>query len=214
MQTLSKPAGLGIPTGRKNRSCPFWGGVKQTLIWAVLVGSFPMHKASVIAAVQDSSINSTAMRLVLQTSERRYRSGQPISITAYLENVSKNETYYVGTELGNLFSIESSHYIDLEIIDGRGRVVPIGRGAGTSIWKPGTTIAQKLAQQYVQLRPNMIFGLKNDTDLTLKPGQYRLKAIYHEVEASDWSPEERKALPVPVWTQTLVSNTVVLTINP
>ena len=213
MQTLSKPARLGIPTDRKNRSCPIWRGVKQMPIWVVLVGSLLMQKASVTAAVQ-SSINSTSIRLVLQTLERGYRSGQPIPITAYLENVSNNETYYVGTDLGNLFSIESFHYIELQIVDERGRAVPIGRGAGTSIWKPGTTIAQKLAQQYVQLRPNMILGLKNNADLSLQPGRYQLKAIYHEVEALDWSKEERKALPVPVWTQTIVSNTVVLTINP
>ena len=168
----------------------FRWGVELMLIWSVLVGTLGMQTA-VSFASQDRSGNSDSIRLVLQMSKRTYRAGQPIPLAVYLENVSKNEQYYVGTDLGNLFSIESFHYIELEITDERGRTVPVGRGAGTSIWKPGETIADKLSTQYIQLGPNMIFGIKNGSDLSLQPGRYQLRAIYHELEAVNWSQDER-----------------------
>jgi hypothetical protein len=214
MQTLQKRAGLLIHMDPRSKNSSSPQAVKRVFTWVAFVGLLCMQEPSMTHALQraeNNSVSSTSIRLVLQTSKGRYRAAEPIGITAYLENVSQNKTYYVGNDLGNLFSIESFHYFELQIIDEKGRDVPIGRGAGTSIWKPGTTVTEKLAQ-YVQLRPKMIFGLKNDGDVTLRPGQYRLTATYHEVEALDWTEAELKALLIPVWTQTLVSNTVIITV--
>ncbi len=167
-------------------------------------------------ALQSAVSNSkspTAIRLVLKTSKRIHRAREPIGIVAYLENVS-DKPYYVGNDLGKFFITESFHYIELQIIDRKGREAPLGRGAATSIWKPGTTVSEKLEQEYVQLRPRMIFGQKDAGNITLLPGQYRLTATYHEAEALSWTEAERQALTMPVWTQPLISNTVTITVVP
>jgi hypothetical protein len=190
------------------------------LTWSISFGLviFFLRDPSVIHALQraenDNGISSTSIRLVLQTSKKRYRTGEPIEIVGYLENVSQDKTYYVGNDLGQFFIIQSFHYIDLKIIDRKGREVPIGRGAATSLWKQSTTVTEKLAQAYIQLRPGMIFGQKDAGNITLRPGQYRLIATYREIEALDWTEMERKALPIQVWTQSLVSNTVTITVVP
>src|SRR5713226_3862397 len=155
-------------------------GAKRIFTWIVMVGVLSVLDSASTAAFPGRSVDSNSIRLVLLTSQRKYRADQPIPITAYLENVSRDKTYYVGADLGDLFSIQSFHYIELEVVKADGRAVPIGRGAGTSLWKSGTTLAEKLSQEYVQLRPGMILGLRNDRDLRLQPGQYRLKAVYHE----------------------------------
>jgi hypothetical protein len=117
-------------------------------------------------------------------------------------------------DLGKFFITESFHYVELQIIDRKGSEAPIGRGAATSIWKPGTTVSEKLAQEYVQLRPGMIFGQKDAGNITRQPGQYRLTATYREIEAFNWTEAERQVLSVPIWTQPLISNTVKVAVGP
>jgi hypothetical protein len=200
-----------------NRTNSLRLAAKRAFTWLIVLGLLCMQDLSVTSAGQRAATNSTGstpIRLVLETSNRTYHAGESIQIIAYLENVSQDKTYYVGKDLGSLFSIESFHYIEVQITDAKGRKVPIGRGAGASIWKPGTTIAEKLAQEYVHLQQGMIYGRKFIDDLLLRPGQYRLVATYREVEALRWTEAEREALLVPVWTQSLVSNTVTVAVVP
>lgn len=217
MQESLRRAGLLIPMDLNNRGNSLARAVKQVFTWVIVLGLVCMQGLSATSASQraaNNNISPTPIRLVLQTSKRTYRAGEPIEITAYLENVSQDKIYYVGKDLGNLFSIESFHYIGLQITDLKGREAPIGRGAGTSVWKFGTTIAEKLALEYVQLQQGMIYGRKFVDDLPLRRGQYRLVATYCEEEALRWTKAEREALPVPVWTQPLISNSVTIRIVP
>lgn len=154
---------------------------------------------------------SSPIRLVLQTSKGRYQADEAIEIIAYLENVT-DKSYYVGNILVGFWGSAGLHDIRLTIIDENGREVVIGRGAGTWIWKSGTTISEKLARAYVELRPKMIHGVKES--ISLPPGLNRLTATYREIEAQSWTEEERNALMIPVWIQPLVSNTVTITVLP
>jgi len=82
---------------------------------------------------QDSEINSAvepnAIRLVLETSKAIYLEGEPVVITAYLENRG-SRPYYVGNTLAGLFGRVSNHYMNLKIFDAKGKEVAIGQGGG------------------------------------------------------------------------------------
>jgi hypothetical protein len=157
--------------------------------------------------------HETPIRLVLGTSKKTYRVGEPIKVSGYLENLS-DDTYYVGNVLVSFLGGTSLHSISLEVFDQRGRKIPIGRGGGDWIWKPGTTIEQKLAMAYTQLRPHTFFGNKETIPLKLSPGSYRLNATYRETEALSWAEDKQKSLTVPVWTRPLISNTVTIRVRP
>lgn len=217
MQESLMLAELLIPMDLHSRVNSSGCVARKVFTWVIVLGLVCMQGLSVASASQraaSSGVSPTPIRLVLQTSKRTYRASEPIEITAYLENVSQDRTYYVGKGLGNLFSIESFHYIELQITDEKGREVQIGRGAGASVWKFGTTIAEKLALEYIQLQQGMFYGRKFVGDLPIRPGQYWLVATYREEEALAWTEAERKALSIPVWMQSLVSNTVTITVLP
>jgi len=55
--------------------------------------------------------------LILQTTKRVYRAGEPIHVTAYLENESEEQTFYVGRDLDGFCAIIPLHYIELRIIN-------------------------------------------------------------------------------------------------
>jgi len=159
------------------------------------------------------AVHQTPIQLVIQTPRKTWRAGESIEILAYLENVSqKYAAYYVGRELFSLFSIDPYHYIELSIKDSRNREVPLGRMASAGYDK-GESIAEKLHRAYVYLSPGNIYGLKRTIGYKLAPGRYSLTAVYREVQALYWSEQERKALPTPVWTEKLVSNTLIITIT-
>ena len=155
------------------------------------------------------------IRLILQTSKKRYRLSESIRITAFLENISDDKYFYVGRDISDLFGSNSLHYIGLSFKDAAGKEVPIGRGAGDGVWEYGTTIREKLERAYIQLNPGMFYGLKEEVELPfLKPGRYRLQATYYEIEAGNWNEAERKSLLFPVWTQEISSNVVMIDITP
>ena len=157
------------------------------------------------------NVVQSPIRLILQTPRKNWRANEPIEVLAYLENVSQNKFFYVGRELGSLFSIDPYHYIELSIKDARNRDAPIGRTASAQVFTK-ESITERLARAYIILDPGNIYGLKDSIDTTLSPGRYRLTAVYREVEALRWSEEERKALKIPVWTERLVSNTITITV--
>jgi hypothetical protein len=182
------------------------------LLALICIGPQRFQLAQVVRQSSNNKETSESLpiRLVLQTSKENYRAGEPITITSYLENLS-DKSYYVGNNLVSFWGSVGLHDIRLKIVNKSGQEMVIGRGAGDWIWKPGTTTIEKLAQAYVQLKPKTIHGLTDTT--TLSPGQYRLTAVYREIEALNWDEAERKALAVPVWTQPIVSNTVSITIS-
>ncbi len=175
------------------------------LLVMICPGSQRSQLARVVQQSNKEISYSSPIRLVLQTSKENYRASEPITFTAYLENLS-DRSYYVGNTLVSFWGSVGLHDLRLKIVNKSGKEIVIGRGAGDWIWKPGTTTTEKLAQAYVELKPKTIHGLTDSTSLS--PGQYRLTAVYREIEALSWTEAERKALPVAVWTQPIVSNTV------
>ena len=156
---------------------------------------------------------SFPIRLVLDTSKRRYKTGERVIVLAYLENIG-DHAYYVGNILLGFWGTSELHDVTLTICDQNNQQVSIGGGGGSWIWKHGTGIDEKLASAYTQLRPRTIFGVKEDIPVTLRPRRYRLTASYREIEALTWTEADRRALPIQVWTEPLTSNTVTITVTP
>lgn len=193
--------------------------IKLILLWIIVCGIVivymrePPATHALQSAANDNNASSTAIHLVLQTAKTRYRVGEPIELTAYLENVS-DSPYYVGNTFASLLGSLGLHDMKLEIADERNKAVVVGRGGGNWIWSQNTSVADKLTQAYVRLGAGMVHGLKDRVPLSLQPGRYRLRVTYREEEALRWTEAERAALPVPVWTQPLVSNEVMITVLP
>src|SRR5437879_1102674 len=91
------------------------------------------------------------LQLVVQTTKKIYRAGEPIRISGYLKNTSEGQSFYVGRELGSFCAIMSFHYIELEIIDEKYKRIPTASSAAAGAWKEGTTQREKLRQEYVLL---------------------------------------------------------------
>jgi len=153
----------------------------------------------------------TPIRLTIQIPRKTWRVREPIEVMAYLENVSQGKYFYVGRELFSLISIDPYHYIEISIKDEKNRDAPIGRMASAG-YGTNESITEILARAYIQLNPGNIYGLKDLIYPRLSPGRYRLTTIYREVQALYWPEEKRKALPVPVWTERLVSNTITINV--
>jgi hypothetical protein len=166
-----------------------------------------------IASGENKSERQSPIRLTLQTSKREYRVGESVEVLGYLENRG-DRPYYVGNTLAGFWGTVGLHEMRLRIFESNGKEVLIGGGGGSWIWKPNTTAAEKIAQAYTQLRPDTIWGLKETIPVKLRAGRYRLTATYREIEAVSWTEAERKALTIPVWTHSLTSNTVVITVSP
>jgi len=170
----------------------------------------PLSRVSTSEAQGAISLRESALRLVLQTAKRVYRAGEPIYVTAYLKNQSEEQTFYVGRDLDGFCAIIPFHYIELRIIDQNNRRIRIANSAGAGGWKEGTTQREKIEQEYVPLAPKAIYKPNNTCEIRLKKGRYRMQAIYHEFEATEWKPKE--PLDFPVWTKTLYSNVVTVTV--
>lgn len=165
------------------------------------------------------------IRLVLQKRKEVYRVREPIKITIFLENMSQDSSYYVGRYIDGAVMTPPFHDIEFMLTDVKGNRVSLPRGAaddnpmrvygidGKPILQARQSITEKLAREYVQLFPRAIYGFRKElAELELKPGHYRLRAIYRETEAASWTEAERKGLSVSIWTQPLISNTIVLTV--
>jgi len=150
------------------------------------------------------------IRLILQIPRKSWRAGEPIEVMAYLENVSQDKFFKVGRKLDSFFVVNNYHDIQLSIKDSRNREVPMFR-MGQSRSLPLDPIKQRLVDNYINLDPGNIYGLRESFELP--PGRYRLTANYRELDASHWTEEERIALPIPVWTKPLVSNTITITVT-
>lgn len=220
IKRLRRRAGLIIqPLRLANNSGLVWKTERSNfpLVLIVIFAISCLPEAAIAQASHQYDVSdhtqTTPVRLVLQTSKKRYHFGEPIGITAYLENISL-KPYYVGNVLSGLLGYSNLHNIVLKVTDKNMREVNIGRGGGDWIWKPETAVAEKLQNAYVTLTPKMIHGLKEFDDLGLRPGTYIFTVSYHEVEALSWSEADRNALSIPIWTQPLASNSVVVKIIP
>jgi hypothetical protein len=161
-------------------------------------------------AQRTMSRTETPLRLVLQLDKRVYRASESIQITGYLENNSTVTTYYIGRELGGFCSILSFHYIELRVTDQNNKNISIAHSSGDGAGREGTSQREKIEQEYIPLAPKAIHKQTNTCEIRLKKVQYRMQAIYHESEATDWKTGE--SLNFPVWTKTLYSNVVRITV--
>src|SRR5437867_12984466 len=127
-----------------------------------------------------SSSRQSPLRLILQTTKRVCRAGEPIHITAYLENESEEQTFYVGRDLDGFCAIIPLHYIELRIMDHKNRRMRIVNSAGAGGWREGITQREKIQQEYVPLGPKGVYGQKDTCEIRLKKGRYRMRAVYHE----------------------------------
>jgi len=185
------------------------GGAGAALVAFVLAtAAAPADLISVRLTQHVSSVRRSPLRLVLQTTKRVYRAGEPIHIRAYLENESEEQTFYVGRDLDGFCAIIPLHYIELRIIDHKNRRMRIVNSAGAGGWREGITQREKIQQEYVPLGPKGVYGQKETCDIRLKKGRYRMQAVYHEFEATEWKSNDK--LDYPVWTKTLHSNSVTI----
>ncbi|MFH4233450.1 hypothetical protein WAJ75_20850, partial [Acinetobacter baumannii] len=80
----------------------------------------------------------------------------------------------------NLFT--QFQVMELKIVDEKNREVPrVLLFADPSPSELSRPIGEKLANNYVQLRPRMIHGFRVHGQITLRPQRYRLTAIYREL---------------------------------
>jgi len=121
------------------------------------------------------------LRLVLQLNKHVYRTGESIHMTGYLVNDTTDQTFYIGRELGGFCSVLSFHYLELQVTDQKNRKISIAHSAGDSAWKEGTTQREKIEQEYIPLGPKAVYKENNTCEIKLKKGQYRMRAIYHEL---------------------------------
>lgn len=176
------------------------------------------HIYSQIKTVQADE--NSVLRLILQSSKNKYATGELLDVTAFLENTSPTTSYYVGRSLGSFSIFSPLHYIELVITNQKGKEVQLARSSRGLLIKTAesedttSTLPKNLEQYYVQLEPSMIYGIKDQIDILLQPGTYKLTAKYQELNALMWTEAERNALSVPIWTQPLVSNTVTITVIP
>jgi hypothetical protein len=156
-----------------------------------------------------------AMRLILQSSKSLYRLGEPLKLTSYLENLTgatdHPKWFYVGRSLGGFSLIMPRHFIELSVRDSKGKEVPFGKVAADEGGE-NETVAELLARAYIILGPGQIYGISDELDLRLQPGQYQLKTTYREFGAQHWPATELQALRLPVWTQQLTSNTLTIVV--
>ncbi len=159
------------------------------------------------------------MRLILQTPKVKYKFGEPIEITALLVNTSQSDSYYVGSDPGRFLVFSPFNYIKLVVTDEKGKEMRLDRGVRDPLIVSATssprasTVPEILGRSYIQLRPGTIYGITDQIEMQLQPGLYRLTAIYYEEWASSLTEAELKALPIPIWRQPLVSNTVTIKVN-
>lgn len=151
------------------------------------------------------------IRLVLTASKAKYQAGQPLELTAYLENVSQ-QAYYVGSSF-NFGVLSSYHNVLLTIRDERNREVGFPQMSMTATWDRDKLTAEEVEKTYVLLRPGKIYGIKSKLECKLLPGQYHLTVTYRDDYAQSWMKNKKIVLPYSVWTEPVKSNRVTITVS-
>jgi hypothetical protein len=194
------------------------------LFWVAAFIVLTAYAANGQSSRVDRNGDKSAIRLRMQTQKRTYKVEEPIEISIYLENISDEHSYYVGRDIDGIVISTQFHTVELIMIDANGKKVPLPRGAAddnpTRVYVNGKpipsklpTVAEKLAQEYVQLAPRSFYGFRKElVETPLKPGRYQLWITYQETEALTWTEAERKSLVIPVWTQSLQSNILVINV--
>jgi hypothetical protein len=167
----------------------------------------------------------TAIRLVVLNTKSVYRVGDAVEVILLLENASRDRTYFVGKTIYTGDIETPLHYLDFALTDQQGRPVRLFDGASVEdptirfgpdrkpISSERPTMAELVTKEYVQIGPGSVYGVRaRFYKPAAKSGNYRLSATYHETEASKRSPSEIQALPFPVWTKSISSNTVEITV--
>jgi hypothetical protein len=164
------------------------------------------------AATKNKDDELVPIRLRLRTNKKAFRVGEKIEVLAYLENESENQPYYVAKRLESLFVQPLPHGIVISILDDENKdvapILVVDPVPGSDVIK-----IEEVPSRYMELAPNVIYGVRDTCDTILKPGKYRLKVTYIDYAALRWSKSERAALPMPVLLQQLVSNSVIITVS-
>ena len=158
--------------------------------------------------IKEGKHPSTDIRLILQTSKKSYRVGEPIEVTVFLENGSKYNSYYVGRDITSLFTTNPVSFIELLIYNKSGKEVSVTRAAADSIVvrDENEISLSPQKQDYIELPPGTIYGTWKKLELNLRPGIYKFHARYRQIQ--DPSQKANNSLQIPIWTQTLTSNSV------
>lgn len=191
-------------------------GLRANLIADLLLLTLLFRVGIAPSAMSMDYHQSTDVHLVLETTRVKYRYGEPIEVTAFLENSSPNKTYYVGRHLSSLFSTSPTNYIELKVYDSRGKEIPFKRLASDRIVVEVEGQPAKpydLGQDYIELAPGSIYGTRQRLKLQLKLGAYELRATYHELRAASRR-TDNESLIIPIWTQTLLSNVTKISVIP
>ncbi len=185
-----------------------------SITWACLLAAFGLLNVESFASTSYLfCVKTNDISLILKSEKTHYRVGESITLTSYLINSSEMKFYYVGSSFSGFTGYSGLHDFELKVYDARGKEVELGRDAGDWIWKPNTSINEKLNRAYVFLGPGDLHGLNEKLPLNLNPGQYKFQVFYKELEALRWTPEEMKNLDGPVWIKPLVSNEITISIS-
>lgn len=151
------------------------------------------------------------INLILKLDKSKYQVKQPIELITYLENLSLNKPIYIGKELGGFFTILPNHYLELEIKDAKGKDIDLMKSAAAGVSK-NEPISEIISKDYFLLDPGSIYGLKRLFMLHLKPGTYKFRVTYNELEARKWRKDELSKVPYPVLITSIRSNIVIIKI--
>lgn len=215
----------------KNKSKWHKCASRQILFYICIFGwaiTFGLARPSSGREVEmSSSPKGSPIRLVLRTSKKFYRVGDAVAVTVLLENETPDKVYYVGRALFQGDIPTPFHYVNFALSDNTGKPISLFDGASVEdlvvrygldkkpIPPMRPTINELLIREYIQLSPRAVYGFRTELYKPgSKPGVYWLNATYYETEALNRARTELKDLPVPIWAQRLVSNTVKITVIP
>jgi hypothetical protein len=185
--------------------------IKALSLIFILSATFLFHPLPVVAYQRQKAgrptASNTPIRVVLTAARNRLRYGQPIELTAYLENTTEDKVYMVGK--GIMFGVISS-YQNLLLNGAEG----CPDFSITSTWEVAKLTTEEVEKSYVVLAPGRIYGLKSELGCDMKPGRYRMTVTYRDNFAQVWGMNKNIQPKYPVWTETIKSNPVVITVDP
>lgn len=187
-----------------------------------LVGIVDCIAADRTQIIQDKhATQQSPIRLLVSTSKRVYRVGEPVEVTVLLENTSSDRQYFVGRAIYEGDIPTALHYVDVALFDSRGRLSPFFDGAsvqdpmerfgpdGKMLPKKTSPMAELTTLEYVLLQPGSVYGFRTRLyGPSSKSGHFKLSASYHELEALKRTAVELQGLAAPIWTEALISNVV------
>ena len=180
------------------------------------------------SALQNKQTNDgSAIRLIVRSSKLVYRVGDPVEVSVLLENLTEDKIYLVGRAIYQGDIPTPLHYVTFALSDERGRPLRVFDGASVQdpiekygpdrklISEKPATMAELMTREYIQLGPGSVYGFQTKLYKPGSvPGRYSLSATYHESEGPVRTALELRALPFPIWTERITSNTIEIKVIP